>query len=281
MSNNQYGLPLAAPSKQTILPVVMPDNSVQGFFAITETTFQGTETSFTVAPGQVVPITTVTLPPKPKTNILDEQRVEQYMAVQWPLAQKGLKPWLGYGSLVPVVDNNRLGFYSWWSMPTPMWIHNWSNGTYINAMVRGLDPTIQAGTSPTPPAPTNGTLEWEASAEYASFQEDCAFIDFNWIELFKLQFPTDPSQTGNNAIPLELSVVSNPPGGALKAVLVTGVAGSAGPTIVPGGGVVFNTVRLLRLHDVTAGTYTFTFSVSYSINGQTLSAPATLTLTVV
>lgn len=57
-----FGRPLVKPSKQTILVVMgAPSGSIFGYFSIAETTFDGTETSFTMPDG-TVPIQSITHP---------------------------------------------------------------------------------------------------------------------------------------------------------------------------------------------------------------------------
>lgn len=57
-----FGRPLVKPSKQTILVAMgKPSGKIYGYFSIAETTFTGTETSFTMLDG-VVPIESITHP---------------------------------------------------------------------------------------------------------------------------------------------------------------------------------------------------------------------------
>jgi hypothetical protein len=278
MSGIQFGLPLAKPSKQVVLPIVLTSGKVVGFFPIAETTFAGTETSFTLADG-AVPITTVTLPPKNNTGTYDENRVQQYMAAQWPEVQDSARPWIGYTELVSADVPNTIGFYSWWSMPTVMWFHHFGRGSYLQAMKFNLDKYVTAPASSTSPpvVTTPQTLAWATSMNAVAFATSCSFFDFNWTDLFKTQFVDDPSQAGNTVIPLTISVVSNPAGGYFKA---STVSAQGSQTIVPGGGVQFNTIRILRLQDPPPATYTFNFLISATVNGVVQSVPAVLNLVV-
>lgn len=277
---------------QTILPIITAAGVVMGFFPITSTTFDGTETSFTMASG-TVPITTVSLPEKNKLSYLDDQyRNELYMAAMWPdpitdanMTNTGHKvifrnfaPWRGYPEFVDGQKPKALGYYSWWSMPATLWRHHFGVGTYLNALTNDLDFPIPTPPSTNPPTPvTPQTLRWACTANAETMLIDCAYFDFNWVKEFQLNFPPDPEQTGNATIPMTISVTSNPAGGFFKASVVQGL----GQTIIAGGGVVYDTIRILKLEDPTAGTYTFDFSISASINGTSVSVPAVLTLTVV
>jgi len=280
MSSNQYGLPLAKPITQSILPIVMPDGRLYGFYPISEHTFTGTETSFALSQGSV-PITTVTLAPKVYTNVYDEQRVEQYMAAQWPSNTEGVFPWRGYEELVTVDQPQNIGTYSWWSMPVNHIMKHFGRGILWNALMFNMNQTPFVPTPPEPPVVTTPqVLQWATSLNQQAFSQDCAFIDFNWVNLFQAVIVSDPSQEGNGVVPMSISTVSNPTGGYFKASVVTGA--TVGQTIYPGGGAVFNTVRILRLQDPPAGTYTFNFNITYTLNGSnTMNVPAVLTLTVV
>jgi hypothetical protein len=254
-----------------------------GFYAITTTTFNGSETSFNLADGSV-PLMSVTTDPYNTTNVTDpdEARVSQFMAAVWPETKEYQLPWRGYSAFVDPSVPNDIGFYSWWSMPTVSWFKHFGYGTYLQSMKYGLGQVnVVAPTPPSGPSVTTPqALTWEATVDLQAFAPECSFYDFNWVTLFQLQPTFDPTQEGNTVIPANISTVSNPNGGALKAVVVQGIAGSAGPTVYPGGGVVYNTVRILRLAPVTAGAYAFTFAISYTNGGEALSVNATLNLTI-
>jgi hypothetical protein len=279
MSQIQFGLPLENPSKQTLLPIVMPSGNICGFFPITETTFTGTETSYALTQGSV-PLTTVTLPSQTET-IYGPQRVQQYMAVQWPQEQQALMPWKGYVELVDVSDPNDLGYYSWWSLPVTTWFKHFGNGSYIDSLIKGMDKyTFTPPNTTPPPVNTPQPIKWACTLNMSAFTGDCSFFDWNWFEGFQMVAKADTGRYGCTVIPVQLQVVSNPPGGYFKAVLVQ----DAGQTIVPGGGVTFNTLRILRLQDPPAGSYPFNFNISYKYSSQdtsTANVPAVLNLTVV
>jgi hypothetical protein len=292
-SEVQLGQPFPAgfTSKQTVLPIITAAGVVMGFYPITSTTFTGTETTFALASG-TVPITTVSLPPKNSTPLLEDYRNEYYMAAYWPdpattasmtntghpVIFRNFSPWRGYPEFVDGQKPKSLGYYSWWSMPATLWRQHFSKGTYLNMLTNNLDfplPTPPTTNPPTPVTPV--TLRWACTANAETLLLDCAYFDFNWVTEFQLVYQPDPDQIGNGTIPMSISVVSNPAGGFFKASVVQGL----GQTILPGGGVVYDTIRILKLEDPTAGSYTFNFSISASINGQIVSVPAVLTLTVV
>lgn len=289
-SKIQFGLPLNQPSTQTILPIVLTTGRVVGFFPITSTTFTGAETTFALSQGSV-PITTVTLPPKNVHNVYDEERIQQYMAASWPEgpgtlsntavtspAYSDLKPWLGYSELITGDNPNGLGYYSWWSMPEVHWINHFSRGVFIDSLIYSMTESAYVPSNPSaPPVTTPQTLRWATTVNLASFQLDCSFYDFNWVTLFQTAFPPDNTQTGNGVVPLTIAVASNPPGGFFKASVVQ----SQGQMVLPGGGATFNTVRILRLADPTPGTYTFNFTISATEQGQVLTVPAVLNMTIV
>lgn len=305
-SQNSFGIPFPAgvTVKQTLLPIMTAFNRIVGFFPIASTTFTGTERTFALASG-TVPITSVALPNKNETSFLDENRQELFMVAYWPEGDgslstnnnpntlpwradpnapskvlttfRDLEPWRGYAEFVDGARPNGIGYYSWWSMPAVLWMHHFSRGVYLDALVNNMDESIVApDPTPNPPVVTPQTLRWACTANVESFQIDCAWFDFNWVTQFQTDYPLDSTQYGNGRVPMSIEVVTNPPGGFFKAVVVQGVQ-----TIIAGGSAVFDTVRILRLEDPTAGNYTFTFNIKVSINGATVTIPATLTLTVV
>ena len=278
MSSNQYGLPFTAPSTQTLLPIIMPSGRIYGFFPITQTTFAGTETTFELTEGPV-PITTVTLPPKVSNNTYDEGRITQYMAAQWPADEEEQEPWIGYSELVSVNVPNNIGYYSWWSMPVTMWFHHFGRGQLWNSLMFNLSKYVTAPAgSPNPPdVTTPQTLYWATTQNLQAFSTECSFFDFNWVTLFETQYPADPSLQSNAAVPLSIATTSNPTGGFFKASVLT-IQGSQ--VIIPGGGAVNNTVRILRLQDPVAGEYVFDFTITANIGGDVVTVPVVLTLTV-
>lgn len=259
--SNKYGLALKAPIRQTILPAMNESGIIYGWYPITATNFAGTERTFTLTDGPqtVVPITTVTTD--------SGKGVPQYMAAVWP---KGIaanyQPWASTLLMAPDA-----GYYRWWSMPSEAWLLHHGLGTLLTALEGKMDLTVPAASTQAPPTASNGTLRWQASVKYDQLSGMCPFFDFNWITLFAATSTgIDPVQivvTGNPA-PIAPSTVS-----PMKAVVV------GAPQAVAGGGVVYNTVRIMKLADeVPAGSYTFNFNIT-DTKGQ--STAVTLTLTVV
>lgn len=305
-SRNTFGIkfPTGVTVKQTILPVMTVFNRIVGFFPIASTTFDGTERTYALASG-TIPITSVALPAKNETSYLDENRQELFMVAFWPEGTgelstttnpntlpwrrdpddagkqlttfRDLEPWLGYPEFVDGGRPKAIGYYTWWSMPAVLWKNYFGRGVYLDALVNDMDePIVARDPTPNPPVTTPQTLRWACTANKESFQLDCAWYDFNWITQFKTAYPSDSEQIGNGLVPMSIEIATNPPGGFFKAVVVQSVQ-----TIIAGGAPVFDTVRILRLADPDAGDYTFTFNIKASINGSTVSIPATLTMTVV
>lgn len=272
-TSNKFGEPLKAPSKQTILPIIeYPNGRLHGFYPIATTTFDGTEREFTLAEGPVA-INTVTLPQRAQDGSADNYRVPQYMAAVFTYEQCRDRWYAGH---VAFIDVNSTGYYSRYVMPTQGFYEYFGRGTLLgNLAVNMAAIPVTPPDAPTPPPgeDANLTLYWGATMNISSTQLDCAFFDFNWVELFNTTFSTyNPNTT--IVEPLTLEVVSNPAGGVFKAALVTGLGGQA---YLPGGGVQFNTVRIVRLNDAVPGDYVFQFLIKDTRGGST---PVSLTLTI-
>jgi hypothetical protein len=276
MSRIQFGLPLSAPSKQTIIPVLDQYGRAYGFFPIAETTFAGTETSVTLPNGPVA-ITTVTLPPKVQNNT-NVSRVPEYMAAVYDPAQVALAPWRGQTVFVSSDVPQNIGFYSWWSMPPGNWFQHFGAGIFINSFEFGMNDyayTPPPGQGNPGVGNSSAVLTWNCSVNLAAFENQYSFIDFNWIDLFEASLKDNPNYSpGSQVIPLSITTVSNPAAGYFKASVVQTLGAQS---IVPGGGVLFNTVRILRLSDPVAGSYVFDFDITDNLGNTT---PVTLTLTV-
>jgi len=273
MSQLIFGLPLNEPSKQTILPFITDSGRVYGFFPIAVTTFDGTEQTFTVDGGnRTVNLQTVTLPTINQSNqyMTGQRFVQQYMAAYFP-----------FSSLVQP-DPRKLKMYSWWSMPGATLVNHFSRGVYLNALQFNLFASVPVvPPAITPPVTTPQTLTWAATINLQSLQQECSFIDFNWAELFQTSYANDPNNLqGNNVLPIAITQITNPAGGFFKAVVLGGAMGS-NQVVIPGGGVVYNTVRIIRLQDPPAGTYTFTFQISYTNGGIQATTPVTATLNLI
>lgn len=277
MSQIQFGLPLTASSKQTILPAITSKGMLMGFYPITATTFAGTEKTFALS-DYTVPITTVTLPAKVQDGIGSGtgSRVSQYMAAQWPEEDEPQQPWTGSASWI---SPNDTGYYSWWSLPTASIMKHFGRGVLVNSLLVRMNIVPATPGTPSAPAGTNAAIRWAVSIDNVSLDTSCPFFDFNWPQLFQTSFVSDPSQQGSSVLPTRIDTVSNPPGGTFKAVVVQT---NGGQQSVAGGGVIYNTIRVMKLADnVAAADYTFTFNISYVLNGAQLVTPVTLTLTVV
>lgn len=279
-SKTQFGLSLDNPSKQTILPVGIVQNStfeVVGMFAIPETTFVGTETTYVVQPGAggTVDIQSVTLPAKIAAP--DYPPSQQFMAVTYTYEEAKAQPWGGFSEFI-YPENT--GYYSRWSTPVALRRHWYDPGSLIGSFLRGMAvyPVYVPPVAPTPD-PVDGTLRWAVTLNLASVAKECTFFDFNWVTLFNESiFSVEPdTQGGSNIwVPIQIITVTQPAGGEFRAAILQR------PEYVAGGGTIFDTVRILRMSEtIAAGTYEFDFSVTATLNGQQNSTPVKLTLTVV
>ncbi len=249
---NKYGLPLQAPSIQTIIPAMTDDGRVFGFYPIAQRTFNGSETTLTTSDGAILPMKSVTVDPNPTLRA-----VAQYMAAVWPkgIAVKS-QPWASADLI-----GNEDGAYSWWSLPTQGWVHHFGKGTIITAITSNL----RTGYSPdavVPPSAINGAQTWATSLSYQALSGDCAYFDFNWMTVFKAK-----NNNGND--PVRIQLLTNP-GAILKATVI-------GTPVVTANGVIYDTVRIMRLGNVAPGNYEFTFRV---IDTKDQRTDVTLTLTV-
>lgn len=259
-TDNKIGLPLTAPSTQTILPIISAGNGmVEGFLTIAKTTFAGTETTFMTSNGPIA-ITTVTLPRKVDDG--SGYGVNQYMAAVYDDVESAKRPWLGYSAFV---NTNDTGYLNKHYMPTQGQITRHYRGILVTNLLVNMAEESMTPDVPVPPVATPGTIRWVASMQLNSAQMECGFFDFNWVDLFK-------AKASAASVPMRLDVVNNPAGGQFKSTLV------GNPIILPEGGTMFNTVRIIKLHDAPAGDYVFTYTVT-DTNG--LSTTCTLTLTLV
>jgi hypothetical protein len=258
-TSNKLGLPLAKPSKQSILPVICGhDSLIQGFFPISVTTFDGTETTLMID-GYPLDVTTVTLPKK-----VDDGSgfgVQQYLAAVFPTEQKLVRPWLGFGTFVPDDDAQYMGAHH--VMPTQGWKTQYFLGPLVTNLLVGMADNVFNPQTVNPPTVQNGTIRWVASLTTNPTGIDCGFFDFLWTDLFKA--------STQGVDPLSIEIVSNPPGGFFKSTLVPN------PIVSPLGGIQFNTIRIIRLLDTPAGTYTFNYRVTDTKN-QTANCQLTLTV---
>lgn len=262
-STIQAGLPLEQSSTQTILPIVQINQStaiLHGFFPISETTFTGTESSFTLAEGDV-PLTTITLPRS--VDDVSDYKVSQYMAVVYDYRQATDREYEGYTAFVDVNDT---GYFSSWSMPIVKWMHRFGRGTLIGNMTVNMAADNPGPQDPTPPSPPQdaGTVRWVSTLDINTAGNQCAFFDFNWISLFQASMNSRPiSANKTPVVPLKIEIVSNPPTGEFKASLVSQQGASS-----PVGGIVFDTIRIIKLKDtVDSGAYEFQFRITDQFAG--------------
>lgn len=256
---NRYGLPLATPSVQTILPAMTADGIIRGWYPIAETVFEGDETSFELV-DVIVPLSTVTVD--------TDSPVKQYMAALWPVGlAKNFSPWTS-SALVSPTD----GYYRWWSSPTSTWFLHYGKGLFLDAISSSLNRAGAAAIAPSgpPSVTTPKSITWQASVGYASLNGDCSFFDFNWVSLFTSVF-TDTK-------PKRIEIVSLPdPGLESTPPMLAKIIGI--PTAVGAGAVIYDTIRIIKNRDVlAAGAYTFTMKI-YSEQG--LAADVTLTVNVI
>lgn len=259
---NQYGLPLAAVSRQTILPAMTRDGRVIGFYPIAAQDFTGAETSLVLSDGVVVPVSSVTVD---RNQAL--RAVTQYMAALWETGTPWkMAPWASADLIEPGE-----GRYSWYSMPSSTWVTHFGKGIMIEAIQNNLDTNIASLSTPDlPPEASDGAQVWTASAAYASLTGSNAFFEFNWTTVFAAKNTT-------NRDALRIQVVSNPApiNGEPQAPMRATVVGSP---ILTKDGALYNTIRVTRLTDnLTPGAYTFTFNV---VDTAGLSTPVTFTMTV-
>jgi hypothetical protein len=282
-----FGQPFAAPIKHTVLPViervigrqvgVLPPPAsarIVGYLPIAETEFTGTETTFTVQAGAggAVNVSSLRLPTKVQDGSGLHQ-VQEYMVAYYDQPESSGQPWLGYPSFIGTDDT---GYYSWWSLPTITRFHHYGRGVLFGSLWSRMNiyPAPASTNPPTPPG-ENGTLRWAASMNLASAGNECAFFDFNWMELFQSNPP--PGTMPGQLTPLAIMVTAQPEDGEFKAAVLQR------ETVLPGGGVVYNTVRIIRMLDnVVAQDYEFTFQISQvDTEGRMGTTDVTLTLTVV
>lgn len=262
---NQYGLPLAAGSvDQSILPVMYQSGRIIGYALITSTSFDGTETSYTLTDGLVLPLTTVTLDVDPTQSA----RVTQYMAAVFSDGlPQGFAPWASEYVLAPDINETP---YRMWRLPAQTWALQYVPGNLVVALLSGMDSPTTPPTTPSPPTvSTPETLYWKASVSYLTLLGDCPFFDFNWVTLFS-------AKTDTQALRIVVSANPAPIAPSTQAPMVAKVVGQ--PVAVGAGSVRYDTIRIMRMVDaLPANDYTFGFNI-YDELGQV--TPAVLTLTI-
>jgi hypothetical protein len=260
---NKYGLPLKTPIIQTILPAMNDHGIMYGWYPISATTFTGAETTFTLpdsgngGAGTVVPLKSVTTD--------SGNGVPQYMGAVWPTGLAfNYMPWAS--SLLQPADE---GEYRYYNMPAETWVLNFGHGPLLTGLSGKMNITV--GVSTTPGAPTVTTpeaLSWQASLAYQTLLGDCEFFDFNWVTLFQASSGT--------AQALRIVVTSNP-APISPATVPPLVASVIGIPILTQNGVLYDSIRIMKLMDVSPGSYQFTFNI-YDILGQVTVVTLNLTI---
>lgn len=275
MSSLIIGKPFAAAIDHTILPVAelvtssrrpgSGDIRIVGFFPIASTSFDGNETTFNLNSG-AVNVTSVHLPPD-----YTKERASEFMIAWYDVDDARHEQWRGHPSFVSAADS---GFYSRWILAETSVTQRQGNGTLIGSLVKGLDVTTYVPpSSPTAPTAANGSLRWAVSISLVDL--DCAFFDFNWVDLFNAKPPVGVVPAGLTG--LAIVPTSQPAGLPFKSTVVQTSMIGANNTLI------YNTVRIIKLQQAVApDDYTFDFSIGYTNEqGITASTPVTLTLTVV
>ncbi len=251
---NKYGLPLTADSTQTILPAMLKSGQVVGWYPIISTAFAGSETTFTLTDGVVVPITTVTI----DKNYTQDKYSQQYMAAVWDTkAYVDQAPWASTDLISP---ND--GFSRMWSLATETWMLRYTPGAMIAALKSGVfdegTPTVTPGG---PTVTTPQTVRWKTSLSYAALNGNCLFFDLNWVAQFK-------ASSGIDGIRIVPTVQ---PSGMIAKVI--GI-----PQAIGVDSVIYDTLRILRTADVTpTGDYVFNFNV-YDALGRSTAVVLTITV---
>ncbi len=248
---NRLDLPLDTPSTQTILPVLTDyRGSIVGWIPIAETEFDGTERTFTTANGPIA-ITTVTLPEKYTDG--HKRYVSQFMAAVYTEDVHYAQPWLGYQDFVPI---NQCQYALQWFQPTEGARYRLNLGPLFTDLIYGMDMSIApVPTPPEPPTSQNGTLRWAVSLTQSDLNNNCPFLDFNWVQLFNAE--------ATAAGPLRITTTASPAGGEFKSTLVPY------PNILPEGSPEYNTVRIIKLKESPAGDYVFHYTIQDTAGGTT------------
>lgn len=262
MSALTYGSPLTVVSRQNVMPVVRGlTGEVLGFYPIAATDYAGTETTLDVTQGAgtvTVPITTVTMPKR-----IDDGSgygVPQYMA---SVLDESTFRTNQYKSLSAFVDSSHDGASSKWIQPSTGAQSLVTRGVITTSLLVTMNAADTTAPTTAPvTANATATMNWTAGIQTGALQDQCSFFDFSWVTLFN-------AKSGSKAVSIE--VTSNPAGGYFKSTIVPI------PVVGATGGVIYNTVRVVKLKPVPAGAYVFVYKVKDDANTTTT---CTLTLTV-
>ncbi len=268
MSTINWDASLSAPSNQSLIPVLARFQgaaSVTGYFVISATEFDGSETEVEVAPDVDVPIQPVVLPPRGHDGSLNNAILQEYMGCvyDWEFHRE-VNPYAGIETFIPADDGSYFNRYVNASGEIKS-IYSWGN---LIGMLRVGEVTVSSSSVQPPEVGEDEVVQyWRASVPFGSLGQSCAFYDMNWVDVFQ------SSTIGSMGQPNRIEVISNPSGGILKAMVLRQV-----PLYVGEGGVAFDTLRFVALTpNVPADDYVFDFKI---IGAGNLSVDVELTLTV-
>ncbi len=270
MATINWNATLSEDVVQTILPVLARHQGsavATGYFIISSTTFDGSETEFEVDTDVEVPIRPVVLPKRGYDGSLNNAIVPEYMAVvyDWEFHRE-TNPYAGIPTFIPAHDNTYFMQYIQASGDYKM---RGSWGNLIGSLRIAMD-QVSSGPAPSGP-PVVGeddvTQYWRASIPFGGLGVSCAFYDLNWVDTF------ESTSQGALGSPNRIEIVSNPSGNILKAMVVR-----QNPTYVGEGGVLYDTLRIVALvPNVPAGDYEFEFKI-VGANDQSVSVDFKLTV---
>ena len=277
MSTIRTGVEFATPVKQTILPVAevirgqtrngeVASAHIVGFFPISETSFTGLETSFSLSTG-TVKITSIRLP-----SLTTDTRVQEYMVAEYSNHEANQEAWRGHASFV---SNEESGYYSQWILPASSITYRHGLGILVGSLTTRLNVgTWSNPADPVPPSAEDGKIKWAASVSLTSNLE-CSFFDFNWVELFQAKPPAGMDVASLNG--LAIVPTSQPEELPFKSTVLQH------PMIGANNTVIYNTIRIVRLKQtIEAGDYTFGFTIAcVDAHNRLVSTEVELTLTVV
>lgn len=212
---------------------------VHGFIPIETQIFDGTEKTILTPDGELA-ITAVSLPTSGDDG--SGMRVLQYMAIVYTSAQAASRPWLG---LTNFVNNESSGYYSQWFMTTSGMFSHFGLGTLLTALTVGTgDPVVETAA----PSPSLKTFNWAATIPKDALTVN--FFDVNWVKLLQSSLPQSEEVWG-------IKTISGPVGGEFKATIV-------GQPIATTFGLLFPTLRFIKLKPIEAQNYDFQFEAQTS-----------------
>lgn len=232
---------------QSFLPIIVGDGEVVGLYAITPTTFDGTETTFDLSglatPGKTVNIRKIST--GPAMPLLP--RLSNYMGCVFTKAQELAEAWTSHLEFIPL--KHILPSNTWQQAALGPDHSRYVEGVMVASLCHGNNSAISVTTTTAAPTvSTPAALAWAVNAAFSN-QNGLRFVDFNWVAAFAVSFPT--------LEPAYIRVVSNPAENDVKAFVIS--AGNQAANA----GVTQNTVRLVKVIQgaVAAGVRAFTFSI--------------------